>query len=282
MSKDPLVSIIIPTKNAGSFLEKCLKDLKKQTYTNYEIIVVDNNSKDRTKEIAKKYTKSVFNKGNERGAQSNYAITKARGRYIYRIDCDFLLDKNVIKQAVEKCEKKNLDGIAIHNTSNPTISFWAKVRKLERDTYVDDDLIVGLRFYKKEAWKKIKGYNESIIWDDYDFHNRFVGAGLAWGRVEAKEYHFGEPKTLMDVFWKSYFYGKEMVEYVSTNPKRGLRQVNPIRGSYFKHWRAFVSEPVLTLGFIVMLFVKYLGGTLGFIEAILTSYKNKKISTRMI
>lgn len=274
MNNNPLVSIIIPTKNSAEFLENCLKSIISQTFKNIEIIVVDNNSTDKTKEIAKKYTKLVFNKGNERGAQSNYGITHAKGKYIYRIDGDFLLNRNVIMEAVFKCEKENLDGIAIHNTSNPAISFWAKVRKLERDTYVDDDLIVGLRFYKKTAWVKIKGYNESIIWDDYDFHNRFVKQGLKWGRIKAKEYHFGEPKSLSEIFWKSYFYGKEMFEYIKTNPGRGVRQINPIRDSYIKHWKSFLKDPVLTVGFLLMLLVKYSGGMLGFIIAII--HKNER------
>lgn len=274
MKNNPLVSIIIPTKNSAEFLENCLRSIISQTFKNIEIIVVDNNSIDKTKKIAKKYTKLVFNKGNERGAQSNYGITHAKGKYIYRIDGDFLLNKNVIMEAVFKCEKENLDGIAIHNTSNPSISFWAKVRKLERDTYIDDDLIVGLRFYKKTAWKKIKGYNESIIWDDYDFHNRFIKQDLKWGRIKAKESHFGEPKSLSDIFWKSYFYGKEMPQYIKTNPGRGIRQINPIRASYFKHWKSFLKEPVLTVGFLLMLLVKYSGGMLGFIIAII--HKNER------
>ncbi len=274
MNDNSLVSVVIPTKNSQEFLEECLRSIRAQSYKNIELIVVDNNSTDKTKEIAKKYTKNVFNKGNERGAQSNYGIRYAKGKYIYRIDGDFLLNKNVIKEAVLKCEKENLDGIAIHNTSNPSISFWAKVRKLERDTYVDDDLIVGLRFYKKTAWEIIKGYNESIIWDDYDFHNRFIKKGLKWGRIKAKEYHFGEPKSLSDIFWKSYFYGKEMIEYIKTNPGRGVRQVNPIRASYFKHWKSFLKDPVLTVGFLLMLLVKYSGGMLGFIIAII--HKNER------
>jgi probable beta-1,3-galactosyltransferase len=59
--KNPLVSVIIPTYNSSRTLEKCLKSIKNQTYKNIEIIVVDNNSIDNTKEIAKKYTGKVYN-----------------------------------------------------------------------------------------------------------------------------------------------------------------------------------------------------------------------------
>jgi glycosyltransferase involved in cell wall biosynthesis len=57
-----LVSVIIPTYNSSRTLEKCLESIKNQSYKNIEIIVVDNNSKDNTKEIALKFTDKVFNK----------------------------------------------------------------------------------------------------------------------------------------------------------------------------------------------------------------------------
>jgi glycosyltransferase involved in cell wall biosynthesis len=59
---NPLVSVIIPTKNSAKTIEKCLKSVKDQTYKNIEIIVVDNFSTDGTYEIAKKYTEKVYQK----------------------------------------------------------------------------------------------------------------------------------------------------------------------------------------------------------------------------
>ena len=79
---EPLVSVIITTKNSERTLDRCLSTIKNQTYPNIELIVVDNNSTDKTKEIAKKYTKNVFNKGPERSAQRNFGATKARGKFL--------------------------------------------------------------------------------------------------------------------------------------------------------------------------------------------------------
>ncbi len=278
--KNPLVSIIIPTKNAAEFLEKTLTSVKAQTYKHLEVILVDNYSTDNTVKIAKKYTKNIYFKGNERGAQTNYGIRKAKGKYCYRIDGDFVLDKDIVKEAVEKCEKEHLDGVAVHNVSVPSISFWAKVRQFERDMYVNDDLIVGLRFYKKSAWKKIGGYNEEVVWDDYDLHNRFINAGFKWGRIRSREYHLGEPKTITELFRKSIFYGQEMVSFLKHNStKRGFQQVNPIRTSYFGHWKKFLKNPSLAMGFMIMLVVKYTGGMVGFTKGILT-YKNNDLSKK--
>ncbi len=53
------VSIIVPAYNEEENIEATLKSLLSQTYKNYEIIVVDNNSKDRTKQIAEKYVRTI-------------------------------------------------------------------------------------------------------------------------------------------------------------------------------------------------------------------------------
>lgn len=273
MNKSPLVSIVIPTKNAEKYFERCLDSIKGQSYKNIEIIVVDNYSNDKTRELAKKHTNNIFLKGPERTAQTNFGAEKARGKYVYRVDPDFILERDVVKEAVEKCEKENLGAVAIHNTSDPSISFWAKVRKFERDMYIDDDLIVGARFYRKEAWRKIGGYNDNIILDDYDFHNRLIKY-YKWGRIKAKEYHLGEPKDLITIFKKSYFYGKQVPPYLKKYPMRGFNQSHPLKRSYIRHWRDFISNPILTLGFLIMILVKYLGGFLGIIS---TLFKNQTV-----
>lgn len=72
------VSVIVTTKNEEGHITNCLKNIKAQTYPQdkIEIIVVDNNSSDKTKEIAKEYTDKVYNCGPERSAQRNFGVRK--------------------------------------------------------------------------------------------------------------------------------------------------------------------------------------------------------------
>ena len=51
----PLISIIIPTLNSAKFLKECLDSVKKQTYKNIEVLIIDGGSKDSTVEIIKSY-----------------------------------------------------------------------------------------------------------------------------------------------------------------------------------------------------------------------------------
>lgn len=264
----PLVSVIVPTKNSSKTLGKCLESIKKQTYQNIEIVVVDNDSTDGTRDIAKKYTDRVFVHGPERAAQSNFGISHSVGKYIYKIDSDFIVEEGAVKEMVEKCEEEGLDGIAIHNTSAPGLGFWSEVRKLERDTYKDDTLAIGVRFFKKSAWEKVGKYDETIVWDDYDLHNKFVNHGFTWGRIQSQEFHLGEPKSLWEIAKKGFFYGAEYTPYLKKHPYRALQQINPIRKSYFKHWKNFIKNPMTTLGFIIMMLVKFSAGLVGFIKSV--------------
>lgn len=272
--KQPLVSVIIPSLNSGKFLTQCLSSVKSQSYPAIEIIVVDRGSRDDTVSIAKKYTKHVFTHGPERSAQVNFGARKAKGTYLYRVDSDFVLEKDVIAQCVEACEGKHLDGIAVHNTSAEHLGFWAEVRKYERNTYRDDNLIVAIRFFTKQSWRKIGGFDETLYGpEDYDFHNRFVNAGFKWGRIEAIERHLGEPKSIRDIWNKHYFYGQQMVSYYKKHPKTASKQFNPIRISYLRHLGSLITHPTIFFGLLFYTGVKFTAGGLGFLKEYLGSYK---------
>jgi len=275
--KEPLVSVVIPALNSAAFIKVCLESLKKQTYKHIEVIVVDRDSKDATSQIARKYTDKVYNHGPERSAQINFGVKKAKGKYIYRVDSDFVVEPNVIKECVEKCEKDGLDGIAVHNTSAEGLGFWADVRKFERNTYQDDDLIVAVRFFTKKSWEKIGGFDETLYGpEDYDFHNRFVAANFKWGRIKAIERHLGEPKSIKDIWGKHYFYGKQMVFYVRKHPQIASKQLMPIRASFLRHPSPFLKRPDMLAGLIIMTVIKFGAGGLGYLVASLTNYNPVK------
>jgi len=95
MNKLPFISIVVPVKNSSLFLEECLDSLKKQTYKNWELIAVDNNSTDISWEILKKFAKKdkrikvyQVKKSDGVSATVNFAISKAKGDLIARMDAD--------------------------------------------------------------------------------------------------------------------------------------------------------------------------------------------------
>jgi len=266
MTENLLVSVIIPTKNSEATIEKCLRSIRNQTYPNIEIILVDNYSRDNTREIAQKHGARIYLKGPERSSQVNFGVRKAKGKYVYRVDSDFVLEASVVEEAVTKCETQGYDAVAVHNTSDPTVSFWSKVRKLERDCYRDDEFNIGARFLKREVFEAVGGFNETLVAaEDYDLHNKLLERGFKVGRIRAQEVHIGEPKTLGEIARKHYYYGKTIRNYIKKNPQRAKRQLSPVRLSYFRYKSQFLRNPVLAVGFIIYQFVRYFATAIGFL-----------------
>ena len=259
----PLVSVIVPTKNSSVTLAKCLDSIINQTFKDVEIIIVDNYSSDATLDIARKYTNKIFLSGPERSLQMNYGVEKACGKYIYRVDSDFVLDSNIIEDAVRLAELNNYAGIIIHNTSDETISYWSKVRKFERDMYLLDDLKVAIRFIRKDAFLSLGGFDITMVaGEDYDLHNRLIKK-YSIGRVIPKETHIGEYKSIKEVAQKHYYYGKSIAHFLEKNKFRGIKQISPFRAIYIKQYRRFFRHPSLAFGFVIYQAIKYISSLCG-------------------
>ncbi len=262
----PLVSVIIPTYNSEKTINMCLKSIKEQTYKNIEIIIVDRGSIDKTVKIASNFAKVYIINADERSAQMNYGAKIANGKYLYRVDSDFILEPTVIEEAVLKCEKEGYDAVCIHNTSDPSVSFWAKVRKLERDCYERDELNVAARFFRKDVFLTLGGYDEELVAaEDYDLHNRLLKAGFKIGYITAKEIHIGEPKTLLEIAKKHYYYGKTLPKFLRKNKEKGIKQLSPIRPSFIKNIKKFAKHPTLTIGFLIYQLIRYLSAWIGYL-----------------
>jgi glycosyltransferase involved in cell wall biosynthesis len=263
--KNPLVSIVIPTYNSTKFLKQCLDSVVSQTYKNIEIIVVDNNSTDDTKAIAKTYTDHVFNHGPERSAQTNFGVSKAKGEYVYKVDSDFVLDSNVLQQSVDEI-KKGFDAIVVHNSPDTRISWIAKIRKFEVDMYKYDITHSAARFLKKSVYEAIGGNSEDITAaEDYDFQNKLNKGDYKTGFVEAEALHLGEPTDILAHMKKYYWYGKDMVNYEKANKQESKTQLSFIRPVYKKNWKKFAQHPLMGLAFIAYNTCKYIFGGTGFL-----------------
>jgi len=95
MKKRPLVSIIIPTHNRRDELKECLKGIFCQDYPNKEVLIVDNNSTDNTKDVVRRYfleVKIIENPHNLGAAQArNQGIARCSGEYVWFLDSDSVI-----------------------------------------------------------------------------------------------------------------------------------------------------------------------------------------------
>ena len=173
----PLVSIVITTKNEEDNIENCLISITEQTYPNIEVIVVDNNSTDKTFEIALKFTDKVFNKGLERSTQRNYGMVKiACGKYVMFLDADMILGPKTAEACVLMIENGNW--IALHIPEIVLgIKYFTRVRRFERSFY-NGTVVDGARFFKKSIFVEVGGFDETMSGpEDWDIDKKVKQIG---------------------------------------------------------------------------------------------------------
>ena len=108
-NKIPLVSVIIVNYNGQKWLKNCFSSLKKQTYKNLEIIMVDNNSTDNSIKFTKKYfpeIKIIENKKNLGFAGgNNLGLRHSKGEYLILLNNDTIVPKDYVQNFLEAFKK---------------------------------------------------------------------------------------------------------------------------------------------------------------------------------
>ncbi len=270
MNKSPLVSVIIPTLNSQNTLEECLKSIKDQTYQKIETIIVDNFSKDKTVAIASKYTKSIFSKGPERSTQRNFGASKAKGEYIVFIDSDMKLSKGVIENCVKQIEKNDQNvGVIIPEESFGE-GFWAQCKKLERSFYIGIDWIEAARFFKTDIFRKVKGYDESMISaEDWDLSQRINKLGKLV-RIKDLIYHNEGRISLIKTINKKYYYAQKLSSYTAKNKSNeNLSKQTGVLTRYklfFSKPDKLFQNPILGVGMLFMKTSELTFGAVGYLK----------------
>ena len=173
MSK--MVSIIVPVYNGEEYIEKCVDSILRQNYKNFEVIIVNNGSEDRTEQICTNIEKrdhrvKLFSTEN-RGVSiaRNIGIKESCGDYIGFVDSDDYVDSNFISILVKKKKKENAD-ISICNyyyvvsgVPHPIIFSKMYCGLIGRERFFD-----GLinNCYRGFLWNKI--FRRELLYADRD------------------------------------------------------------------------------------------------------------------
>jgi len=164
MSEHPIISIIINTLNSEKTLGLTLSSLARQQFKDFELILVDNFSRDGTADLAKNYNAKVFLKGPERSAQRNFGAKNSTGEFIFFLDSDMVLpsDDYLDKLLLLLAEKK--PDLVIVPFINKGDGYLAKCRELESELYLKSlsHLAFVPRVFKRDRFEALEGYDEML------------------------------------------------------------------------------------------------------------------------
>lgn len=160
MSTTPLISIVTPAYNAAGFIAESINSVIVQTYTHWEMIIVDDGSTDDTKKVVAEFAqrdsriKYHYQQNGRQGKARNLAISKASGEYIAFLDADDLWVSNKLEKQLEVFEKENCD--LVYTSGN---IFEANIQNLVKAIKVPE----GLQNNNSFILKQLFGYSVPIL-----------------------------------------------------------------------------------------------------------------------
>jgi glycosyltransferase involved in cell wall biosynthesis len=246
-----LVSVIIPTKNSEKTLGICLKSIVEQTYPSIDILVVDNYSVDGTRELAEKFCVKVIESRVGRSGARNLGAKNTIGDFILSLDSDMELTYGVVEECVKKA-KEGYDSIIIPEVSVGE-GFWAECKALEKSCYIGDALIEASRFFTRDAFETVAGYDSELeAGEDWDLNTRIRKAGYAIGRISSRIKHHEGRLSLRKTTMKKYQYGKTLEKYKRKHPTEAKQQLKLIRPAFLRSWRTLARNPIHTMGMLLI------------------------------
>lgn len=268
MTTRPLVSIIMNCYNGEKYLKFALSSVLKQTFKNWELIFIDNNSRDKSKKIFKSYSeprfKYFFNKTKTSLYKArNLALAKTKGSYISFLDVDDMWDKNKLMIQLKKLKQSNLDFVYSNYNILKNNKLLVAFKKKKPEGYIGNYLaknyfipILTVLFKKKLLKKKIKFNNYYNIIGDFDlflklsFVNKFayIHRPLATYRMHSDNFSLKNTKFFLKEFkyWlnkNKKKYSKEVIKEVFLNSNFLKIKILIFNSQYKKAFFEFLKFP---------------------------------------
>jgi len=259
----PLVTVVVTTRNEERNVPAFFDALDAQSLprSRFRVLLVDNHSTDRTRELARGRADEILLVGPERSAQRNAGIRAATTPYAVYLDCDMRLSPDVLSECLASLEG-HPGRVALYI---PEIvvgtGYWIRVRNFERSFY-NATPVDAVRFLRREAFLAAGGFDETLSGgEDWELDLRLAREG-SFGIVSAPLYHDEGAFSFRRYFAKKAYYSTFFDRYRAKWPDHPnvKKQFSPwyrYFGVFLENgkWRRFLSRPDLVAGMYLLRFL---------------------------
>ena len=178
------LSVIIPSYNEEKYIEETLKRLKKQSYMNIEVIVVDSSADDKTRKISEKYAdKTIYL--SERGIAKarNVGAKAASGDIFVFVDADTLLEDGALKEICRSFDDPKVAGVCSYIEVDSSFLNRLLFKAVSESVWILSKLNLPLFYgmcvsYRRCVFEKVNGFNEELVTtEDLDVSRRAARFG---------------------------------------------------------------------------------------------------------
>jgi glycosyltransferase involved in cell wall biosynthesis len=238
MMSRPKVSIIIPCFNHGAFLEEALASVSAQTFTDYEVIIVNDGSTDQAtnqllERLASEGQQVLTTENRGPGAARNLAISASQGDFILPLDADDRIASCYLELAVEELNRHQ----EVRVVCGRVEFFGEKSGEWKQPDYSParillENMIVATSLFRREDWLRVGGFREEMRsgWEDWDFWLALLADGGDVVRLNEVVLYYRIRSDSRD---RSLIYSAKLALM--------LKMVFRHRTFYLKHWRSCLA-----------------------------------------
>lgn len=248
----PLVSVVVPTRDAARTVARCLASVRAQTWPALELLVVDNWSRDGTWEVAARLADVALRAGPERSAQRNLGIERAAGEWVLWVDADMVLASDAVERSLAAARAAGAEAVFLPEASTGS-GFWARCRALERRCYAGEPRIEAPRLVRADVLGRVGRFEAANTGtEDAALRNRLLagGARLAW--ADTVVMHDEGHLRLGTVLRKRFYYGRSLPAYRRAHPGAAAAQARATLAAWWRHRRLLAADPAHAAGLLVL------------------------------
>ncbi len=234
-----MLSIIISTLNEEKYLPRLLESIKGQSYLDYEIIVSDGGSEDKTKEIAIEYNCLFIedNKHRHPSWQRNNGASVANGDILLFLDADTVLQPNFLENSLAEFTKRGLFGAGFYFVFNPNSFSYTIFSKIANffcffRQYFSPASVGAALLARKEAHDAISGFDVTVLLaEDYDYCDRLSHYGK-FRMIKKQILLYSSRRLQKDGWWPTAYAWIRMALFTIFNRKIRNNKIKYDFGKY--------------------------------------------------
>ncbi len=257
-------SVIVPVYNRPLELDELLASLCRQTYTRFEVLVIDDGSTQKADKVAEKYSDRLtvtyyFKPNTGQGFSRNFGFQRAKGDYLVVFDSDCLIPENYFQIVDDHLSDNPLDAYGGPDRAHPSFSPMQKAisysmtsvfttggirgRKNQKDNFEPRSFNMGIH---RKVYEKTGGYKITRMGEDIEFSIRIREEGFTTGLIEPAYVYHKRRTSLRQFYRQLHFFGRARINVGRFFPER-IKMVHRLPALFTLGCIALVLTPFVSL-----------------------------------